>query len=81
MATLIIPRVNNKEEESVEHSFKPSINCSEINVASRDVDILDYRPSLSPHMYLPTGSDDNDHLPAMPKPMFDTLFLSIIFSC
>ena len=38
---------------------------------ARDLYILGYRPSLSPHMYLPTASDDNDqyqHLPVMSGP-------------
>ena len=55
--------------------FGPSINYSESNVtfakAHVTVDILGYRPSLSPHMYLPTASDNNDqyqHLPVMPGP-------------
>ena len=29
---LVAARVNNREEESVEHAFGPSINCSESNV-------------------------------------------------
>ena len=32
--TYIQSRVNNKEEESVEHAFEPSINCSVSNVTS-----------------------------------------------
>ena len=31
-ASNVVSRVNNREEESVEHAFGPSINCSESNM-------------------------------------------------
>ena len=35
-----LPRVNNKEEESVEHAFEPSINCLESNVTSAKAHVM-----------------------------------------